>query len=197
MIEYFLENSCREQAVVPVSWYQLKPCPTDQYHLTNHSREDSNARMVTNKVEELRNLRQRGFLVAIPLGDDDDAYALALSRREDDQVLEQRRSATTWHDDEMEDETSSGHLPLGGYIVSNDMFHNVIRRDDDKHRSHQLPLSTRANSLKSWLRKKRISYSFANIGTTSEMDNQLRLGFIQNPRSDLIETIDECNSGMR
>ena len=196
-IEYFLQHHCRVQAVVPVSWYQLKPRPADRHHLNNRSRGDSDARMVTEEVEELRGLRRGGFLVAIPPGDDDDAYALALARGEDDRALERRRRAR--RDDETMgmtegDETPSPHLPLGGYVVSNDMFHDAIRRDDIGHyrRNQQLPPNARPISLKVWLAKKRISYSFANVGTTSRSDDGIRLDFVPNPRSDLIEAIDAC-----
>eukprot|EP00579_Thalassiosira_antarctica_P013200 CAMPEP_0201938290 /NCGR_PEP_ID=MMETSP0903-20130614/41146_1 /ASSEMBLY_ACC=CAM_ASM_000552 /TAXON_ID=420261 /ORGANISM="Thalassiosira antarctica, Strain CCMP982" /LENGTH=429 /DNA_ID=CAMNT_0048479523 /DNA_START=97 /DNA_END=1383 /DNA_ORIENTATION=+ len=188
-IEYFLKHSCRVQAVVPISWYQLKPRPTDHHHLKNRSRGDSDAKMVTEEVEELRNLRQQGFLVACPPGDDDDAYALALARREEDRLMEQQGM----HQDEsmgMEDDTSSQHLPksvLGGYVVSNDFFQDAIRRDEKKlQRHHHHPLNMRPVSLKSWLKKNRISYSFANVGT-ADVDGEIRLEFLPNPRNDLIE----------
>jgi hypothetical protein len=209
-IEYFLQHDCRVQAVVPVSWYRLKPRPADRYHLDNRSRGDSSdARMVTEEVEELRGLRRGGFLVAVPPGDDDDAYAMALARREDDRVLEQRVCARRRDDGTIgmmvDDETSSSrhHLPLGGYVVSNDMFHDAIRRDDIGHyRQNQLllPLNARPVFLKGWLARKRISYSFANVGTTSQSDDRIRLDFVPNPRSDLIEAIDACGRlkiGMR
>ena len=208
-IEYFLHHECRVQAVVPVSWYRLKPRPADWHHLNNRSRGDSSdARMVTEEVEELRGLRREGFLVAVPPGDDDDAYALALARREDDRVLGQRMCARRRDDETIEmmedDETSSSrhHLPLGGYVVSNDMFHDAIRRDDigNYRQNRQLPLNARPVSLKGWLAKKRISYSFANVGTTSQSDDRIRLDFVPNPRSDLIEAIDACGRlkiGMR
>ncbi|KAL9191397.1 hypothetical protein ACHAXT_001103 [Thalassiosira profunda] len=89
-IEYFLKHNCRVQAVVPISWYQLKPRPGDHYHLQNRSRGDSDAKMVTDEVEELRSLRQQGFLVACPPGDDDDAYVLALARREGDRLRQSK-----------------------------------------------------------------------------------------------------------
>ena len=38
----------------------------------------------TEEVEILRELRRGGYLVAVPPGDDDDAYAIALARGEDD-----------------------------------------------------------------------------------------------------------------
>ena len=201
-IDYFLKQNCRVQAVVPISWYQLKPRPTDTYHLKNRSRMESDAKMVTEEVEELRTLRQRGFLVACPPGDDDDAYVMALARREDDRRLsEQRESMQQQHDDSMgmdedTDTSSSRHLPpsvLGGYVVSNDMFHDAVRRDERKQQSvhHQHPLNVRPISLKSWLKKNRISFSFANVGT--EVDGEIRLDFLPNPRNELIEAIEESN----
>jgi hypothetical protein len=66
-------------------------------------------------------------------------------------VLEQHRSVQ--HDESMgmtEDETSR-HLPLGGYVVSNDMFHDAIRRDDSRHHHNKLPINARSVSLKGWL----------------------------------------------
>jgi hypothetical protein len=82
------------------------------------------------------------------------------------------------------------------------MFHDAIRRDDigNYRQNQQLPLNARPVSLKGWLAKKRISYSFANIGTTSQSDDGIRLDFVPNPRSDLIEAIDACGRlkiGMR
>jgi hypothetical protein len=195
--------------VVPVSWYQLKPRPADQYHLHNRSRGDSDARMVTEEVEELRLLRQRGLLVSIPPGDDDDAYALALARREDERLLEQKhhqQQQQRQHEDDgmmLEDENMQHFLlPLGGYVVSNDMFHDAIRRDENKLRHHELSLNMRSSmSLKGWLMKKRISYSFANVGTAATTtQGDIQLDFVPNPRSDLIEAIDEYNrlkSGLR
>ena len=163
---------------------------------------ESDAKMVTEEVEELRTLRQRGFLVACPPGDDDDAYVMALARREDDRrLLEQRENMQQQHDDSMgmdedTDTSSSRHLPpsvLGGYVVSNDMFHDAVRRDERKQQSvhHQHPLNARPISLKSWLKKNRISFSFANVGT--EVDGEIRLDFLPNPRNELNEAIEECN----
>ncbi|KAL7529325.1 hypothetical protein ACHAXR_002905 [Thalassiosira sp. AJA248-18] len=196
-IDYFLKYHCRVQAVVPISWYRLKPNSADHYHLQNRGRGDSDAKMVTEEVEELRNLRQQGFLVACPPGDDDDAYALALARREEDRLMEQNRMQ---RDESMGmEEDSPQNLPasvLGGYVVSNDFFQDAIRRDAKKHQQH--PLNMRPTSLKSWLKKNRISYSFANVGTTS--DGEIQLEFLPNPRNDLIEAIDACNRlkcGMR
>ena len=197
-IEWFLKHSCRVQAVVPISWYQLKPRPADVYHLQNRSRGDSDAKMITEEVEELRTLRQRGLLVACPPGDDDDAYAIALARREEGRLQQQKEEEHHAQEGEesmgMEEDTATHqHLPksvLGGYVVSNDFFHDAVRRDERKANEHHSnrPLSMRPASLKSWLKKNRISYSFANIG--SSLDGEMQLEFLPNPRNDLIEAID-------
>ena len=80
----------------------------------------------------------------------------------------------------------------------------MIRRDENKFRHHELSLNMRSSiSLKGWLMKKRISYSFANVGTsatTQSDDSDIQLDFVPNPRSDLIEAIDEYSrlkNGMR
>ena len=145
--------------------------------------------------------------MACPPGDDDDAYALALARREDDRVLMEQSSGTEQEVeadesmmgvDDYDESSSLQQLPksvLGGYVVSNDMFADAIRRDAHKSQEHHQhhPLNARPVSLKTWLKEKRISYSFANVGTTSPIDGEIRLDFLPNPRNDLIETIDACN----
>ena len=142
--------------------------------------------------------------MACPPGDDDDAYVLALARREEDRLLEQQEG--THHLDESmctEEDDMVDNLPksvLGGYVVSNDFCQDAIRRDEKKHQRYYQhhPLNMRPISLKSWLKKHRISYSFANVGT-AEADGEIRLEFLPNPRNDLIEAIDACNRhcGMR
>lgn len=190
-IDHFVRSGCRVQAVVPTSWYRLKPRPADRHHLRN----GDDARMVTEEVEELRDLRRRGFLTACPPGDDDDAYAMALARREDDRRAVERRRGMPPEDEPMvmeEDDDRHG-LPkavLGGWVVSNDFFQDAVGRDGKKHQHY--PLNARPVSLKSWLARKRISYSFANVGT-SGVDGEIRLEFLPNPRNDLIEAIDACN----
>lgn len=193
-IDYFLKNNCRVVAVVPRSWYQLKPRPGDHYHLKNRGSAESDAKMVTEEVEALRLLRSQGLLVACPPGDDDDAYAIGLARRETDRVLEQQLHED--HDDESmsmeegDDESFTVSLPstvFGGYVVSNDFYNDAIRRDDmsKHHQNESLALAARASTLKKWLSLHRISYSFANVG-----GNELE--FIPNPRNVLIEAIDAC-----
>ncbi|KAL3794786.1 hypothetical protein HJC23_012796 [Cyclotella cryptica] len=64
-IQYFLKHQCRVQAVVPTSWYKLKPRPGDYSASGGHFKGNLNhrddAKMITEEVEELRTLRQHGF----------------------------------------------------------------------------------------------------------------------------------------
>ena len=202
-IQYFLQHSCRVQAVVPISWYRLKPRPGDYacsggYKGNLNQRDD--AKMITEEVEELRMLRQHGFLVACPPGDDDDAYAIALARREEERLYVQKNSM---QDDcmTMDDEEMSC-LPKGGYVVSNDFFHDAVRRDQrqQKHHAHEHQhqqsevsslnqQSSKKHTLKAWLTHHRISYSFANVGLTA-VGGDVELEFLPNPRNELIEAID-------
>lgn len=188
--------------VVLARRYQLKPRPSDHHHLQNRSQGESDAKMVTEEVEELRRLRQQGFLVACPPGDDDDAYALALAQREEDRLLEhlggrqQSDEAMTMEDDDDDETTQQQQLlksVLGGYVVSNDFYHDAIRHDERKQHRYppRHPLNMRPPSLKSWLKKHRVSYSFANVGMAAA-GGELQLEFLPNPRNDLIEATDAC-----
>jgi hypothetical protein len=210
-IQYFLKHQCRVQAVVPISWYKLKPRQGDHFvsggKFNGNLNHRDDAKMVTEEVEELRTLRQHGFLVPCPPGDDDDAYALALARREEERLSEQHGTTqSSSHEEVMmvDDDTTLSCLPMGGYVVSNDFFHDAVRRDEwQQKQHHQLEeqhfqqtgassLSSRQSShrhmLKAWLKKHRISYSFANVGL--EVDGHIELEFLPNPRNELVEAID-------
>ncbi|KAL3785046.1 hypothetical protein ACHAWO_006821 [Cyclotella atomus] len=200
-IQYFLQRQCRVQAVVPISWYKLKPRPGDHacaagYKGNLNQRDD--AKMLTEEVEELRMLRQHGFLVAVPPGDDDDSYAISLARREEERLLTPQQH--NMHDDGMmmDDEQTTSCLPMGGYVVSNDFFHDAAKRDERQqkdyfHYSPAMPSlsqqSSKKHSLKAWLKHHRISYSFANVGLSSA-GGDVELEFLPNPRNELIEAID-------
>ena len=203
-IQYFLKNRCRVQAVVPISWYKLKPRPTDKS--SSHGKHGEDAKMITDEVEELRNLRQQGFLVACPPGDDDDAYALFLARREEDQIKERRRESHADELDEAMNLDDDACLPtefLGGYVLSNDFFNDAIRRDQGSRAQNQ-PYNSSSlshhhhppSSLKSWLNRHRISYSFANVGITSGFDGERELEFLPNPRHVLVEAIEIHRRGV-
>ena len=187
-IEYFLNRQCRVQAVVPTSWFRLRP----------RFKNEGDAKMVTDEVDELRSLREQGFLVACPPGDDDDSYAIALARREDDR---KNNTAKTTHDEGnfmMVDDEDDGHIPdslLGGYLVSNDFFHDAVRREEQARKDHKQLYSTkgsslsgRQSSLRTWLNQKRISYSFANVGKM--LQGQAEMEFLPNPRQCLVEYIE-------
>eukprot|EP00985_Skeletonema_marinoi_P032371 scaffold39118_cov206-Skeletonema_marinoi.AAC.4 len=188
-IEYFLSRKCRVTAVVPTSWYRLRP----------RSKNEGDAKMVTDEVDELRSLREQGFLVACPPGDDDDAYSIALARREEDR---QKHKATTtaFHEDDamMDDDEDGGLIPeslLGGFVLSNDFFHDAVRREEQARKDHHQfysagvsSLSGRKSSLREWLKQNRISYSFANVGQIFQ--GQVEMEFLPNPRHPLIECIE-------
>lgn len=202
-IEYFIQHKCRVQAVVPISWYKLKPRPGDHacsagYKGNLNQRDD--AKMLTDEVEELRSLRQHGFLVACPPSDDDDAYAIALARRGEERLPKQPlilQDDGMMMDDEQGDSTSFSNLPTDGYVVSNDFFHDAIRRDErqqkhfEERQSNMSSLNQQSSSLKSWLNHHRISYSFANIGLLSPSGGEVQLEFLPNPRNQLIEAISQ------
>ena len=165
--------------------------------------------------------------MAVPPGDGDDAYAIALARGEDDRsrssYSRDRDNPSTRDDDDDDDDDARAmsdgvaieengmttttlmrsRLPMGGYVVSNDMFHDAIRRDDNRHGTNDRrhvppPLNCRSSSIRGWLSTRRISFFFANIGTSSHVDERNRLAFVPNPRNDnprnnLIEAIDAWN----
>jgi len=192
-IEYFLSRKCRVQAVVPTSWYRLRP----------RNKNEGDAKMVTDEVDELRSLREQGFLVACPPGDDDDAYAIALARREEDRLSNKARTTTAAvvaHDDDtmMDDDEDGGLIPdslLGGYVLSNDFFHDAVRREEQARKDHQQfysagvsSLNARKSTLREWLNQNRISYSFANVGQIFQ--GQVEMEFLPNPRHPLIDCIE-------
>jgi len=133
-------------------------------------------------------------------GDDDDAYCIALARREDDRRLAEQRRGNNMqqHDTTMggmmdEDDRLPASV-LGGYVLSNDMFHDAMRRDEKQQQQftpHDLPLNERPSSLRSWMKSNRISFSFANVGVISHDD--IQLDFLPNPRNNLIAAIDTTN----
>ena len=67
--------------------------------------------MLTEKVEALTALKEKGLLVAAPPRDDDDAYALTIARREHVRAKERGEHG-------------------GGHILSNDMFRDAMARGD-------------------------------------------------------------------
>lgn len=101
---YFLQWDIRVIIVLPAPWFRLKPRAGD----TN----SDNALMLTEKVEALNALKDKGLLVAAPPRDDDDAYALTIARREHARAKERGEQG-------------------GGHVLSNDMFRDAMARDAD------------------------------------------------------------------
>ena len=123
-----------------------------------------------------------------------------MARREDDRKLteQQRDNNMQQHDETMGGMNEDDRLPtsvLGGYVLSNDMFHDAMRRDEKQQQQftpHDLPLNERPSSLRSWMKSNRISFSFANVGATLH-GGEIQLDFLPNPRNNLIAAIDTTN----
>lgn len=73
--QYFIQANIRVLVVLPASWLRRKPQAGD-------ASSDSNALMQTEQLDVLEDLQRRGWLVAAPPTDDDDAYVLTIARRE-------------------------------------------------------------------------------------------------------------------
>ena len=164
---YFINAGCRVQIVIPTYWLRKKP-----KHGTNSS---DNALMITEQLEILQRLQSQNLLLCSPPTDDDDAYAIAVARRED--ARSQKRRAPQFEQQTLSSNsntsTSCDVLSVcGAFILSNDLFRDAIRRDVSSDLSNWLrgKGSQRSESLSG-----RISYSFCDVGC---MD----LDFVANPR---------------
>ncbi len=149
--QFFLDAGVRALVVLPQYWF----------------RENSNnrsANSLTQKLEILGDLKAKGLIVASPPTDDDDAYALTISRREE---MRSRRPPR------------NGEGP--GFVLSNDLFRDAQERDSPN------------GTLKEWLTKGRnadvgpgrISYTFGDMGSMNDRGERV-LDFIPNPRHPLI-----------
>jgi len=94
-IDYFVHN-CRVLVVIPAHWLRRKPQPGDCVR--------NNALMETTHLETLQKLMDRHLLCMAPPTDDDDAYMLAIARR-------------------------NANL---SFIVSNDLYRDAIDRDEGR-----------------------------------------------------------------
>lgn len=149
--QFFLDAGVRALIVLPQYWF----------------RENSNnrsANSMTQKLEILGDLKAKGLIVASPPTDDDDAYALTISRREE---MRSRRPPR------------NGEGP--GFVLSNDLFRDAQERDAPN------------GTLKEWLTKGRnddvgpgrISYTFGDMGSMNDRGERV-LDFIPNPRHPLV-----------
>ncbi len=144
--DFFLEAGVRALVVLPQYWF----------------REDD--RSPAGKMVILNDLKERGLIVASPPTDDDDAYALTISRREEIRSRKPPRN---------------GEGP--GFVLSNDLFRDAQARDPPN------------GTLKEWLTKGRnddigpgrISYTFGDMGSMNDRGERV-LDFVPNPRHPLI-----------
>mmetsp|Transcript_8499 Transcript_8499/g.17645 ORF Transcript_8499/g.17645 Transcript_8499/m.17645 type:complete len:129 (+) Transcript_8499:80-466(+) len=121
----------------------------------------------------LSDLKERGLIVASPPTDDDDAYALTISRREEMRSRKPPRN---------------GEGP--GFVLSNDLFRDAQERDASN------------GTLKEWLTKGRnadigpgrISYTFGDMGRMNDRGERV-LDFVPNPRHPLIIWMESQQNG--
>ncbi|CAJ1949484.1 unnamed protein product [Cylindrotheca closterium] len=152
--DYFLSVGVRVLVVLPQYWMRKKPRPGDT--------SSQNAMMDTNQMDILKDLNDKGLIVASPPADDDDAYALTIAKREEMRAVRQR----------------NGEGP--GFVLSNDMFRDAQARD---------PTGVMKEWLKEGRNETigpgRISYAFCDMGTMDDHGDRI-LDFVPNPRHPLV-----------
>jgi hypothetical protein len=190
--EYFAGLGLRVKVVLPASWFRRKPSEGDP--------DRSNAAMHTEQTDAIDELKKRGLLVPIPPSDDDDAYALALARRQAVRV-----SSSSYKGFQQLGSTSSEAFPFhlgGAFVVSNDWFRDAQRRDPTLgpwlergqlvfdgsgggSSSNNENAARMSSSSPSSFCPGRISYAFADLGTMDDRGESL-LDFVPNPRHPLV-----------
>ena len=149
--DFFLEAGVRALVVLPQYWFR-------------GNRSANTATTLISQSEILSGLKAKGLVVASPPTDDDDAYALTISRREEIRSCKPPRN---------------GEGP--GFVLSNDMFRDAQERDSPN------------GTLKEWLTKGRnadigpgrISYTFGDMGSMNDRGERV-LDFVPNPRHPLV-----------
>jgi Zc3h12a-like Ribonuclease NYN domain len=191
--EYFVRHGVRVKVVLPASWFRRKP--------NAHDPDRSNARMQTDEQDALAELQRRGLLVASPPADDDDAYAIALARRESARTVQRCRALH-----HQLDPTSFPVGQMGGaFVISNDMFRDAQDRDPTLRSwltmgevsrggrmdgaTSRLAHSASSSSSSSGNCPGRISYTFVDVGTMDDHGDP-QLDFLPNPRHPLISWLE-------
>jgi hypothetical protein len=197
---YFLRQGVRVKVVLPSSWFRRKPNPRDD--------DRTNAMMQTEEQDVIHELRRLGLLVASPPTDDDDAYAIALARRESARVAARYRlhHHSLHHAGKLEDDPNH-LLPFpsqrgGAFVLSNDLFRDAQQRDPSLRSwldsgDADLATGTSAEARRSSLSSAalasspvgacpgRISYTFADLGSMDDRGEPC-FDFVPNPRHPLI-----------
>lgn len=192
--EYFVKHGVRVKVVLPASWFRRKPAANDPNR--------SNARMQTDEQDALAELQRRGLLVASPPADDDDAYAIALARRESARTVQRCRALHQHHHHLDPSAFPIGRMG-GAFVLSNDLFRDAQDRDptlrswltvgegsriggpiDGTHSSLSHTSSTSGSC------PGRISYTFVDVGTMDDHGDP-QLDFLPNPRHPLISWLEE------
>ena len=132
---YFLAANLRVLIVLPAPWFRSKPRTDD----TNRG----NAKMETEDLEILHDLKAKGLLVESPPADDDDAYALTIAQREHSRSQQRNGEGT-------------------GYVLSNDMFRDAMSRDEIGNLREWLIQGPG-----------RISFTFADLGTMDDHGDRI------------------------
>lgn len=121
--------------------------------------------MMTPQLEVLKDLKERGLLVASPPQDDDDAYALTIARREDARSHAQGEGG-------------------GGFVLSCDLFRDAVNRDMSGNLREWLSKDKVDGSGQG-----RISFAFCDMGATDTYGDR-EMDFVPNPRHPLISWIE-------
>lgn len=163
--DYFMNAGCRVQIVIPTYWLRRKP--------RDGNNSSDNALMMTDQIEILQQLQSQNLLLCSPPTDDDDAYAIAIARREDSRS--QMRQISNVQSLSSNLSTSVDVMSISGaFILSNDLYRDAMQRDVSGNLRTWLVHGSQSDSLGGKL-PGRISYSFCDVGC---MD----LDFVANPR---------------
>ena len=191
-VEYFESVGCRIQVVLPSSW--------------EHSKFRSI--LETQKSQILQQLIEKKMLCFAPSTDDDDAYMLAIAKREDTRGkmrrLDIKGHEITKHTLESLDRA---------FLISNDMFRDAMERNGtglkdwlygdscDKNMQQSACMKTFMSNENAQYRHDhlppnsaagRISFSFGSVGSINEFGDKV-LDFMPNPRHGLVDCIEKMN----
>jgi len=168
-VDYFLKVHYRVQVVIPTSWIRSK-----RYAVLDSS-----------QLDILHQLQTQNLICCTPPTDDDDAYALAMARREDS------RARVRKFNHSQGGPKGGAYLDGGAFVVSNDLYRDAIERDGNGELKEWLEgISSWNEKIDSYGSPGRISYSFCDLGSIDRYGSP-QLDFVPNPRHPLIQRIEE------